>query len=110
MTTDLVESTAEQVDAAASASASAAESWATSSGAARSRLLRGLAKALDSERQPLVDIADRETQLGVTRLNGELDRTVFQLRAFAALVEAGVPLNSLTTRQFPADRRQDTLV
>ncbi|CAJ6494771.1 fatty aldehyde dehydrogenase [Burkholderia pseudomallei] len=95
MTTDLVESTAEQVDAAASASASAAESWATSSGAARSRLLRGLAKALDSERQPLVDIADRETQLGVTRLNGELDRTVFQLRAFAALVEAGVPFEQL---------------
>ncbi|WP_426078267.1 aldehyde dehydrogenase family protein [Janthinobacterium sp. PSPC3-1] len=51
----------------------------------------GLAEALEAERTDLVAIADAETALGPVRLNGELDRTAFQLRRFADLAEAGVP-------------------
>ena len=36
-------------------------------------------------------LADDETGLGPVRLNGELDRTVFQLRRFAKMCEDGVP-------------------
>jgi NADP-dependent aldehyde dehydrogenase len=39
----------------------------------------------------LVPLADAETRLGSLRLNGELDRTTFQLRGFADQVQAGAP-------------------
>ena len=79
----------EQVDAAAHAAAEAFESWGASNGARRASLLRGLADALEAERAELVALADQETGLGAGRLNGELDRTAFQLRRFAELAERG---------------------
>jgi acyl-CoA reductase-like NAD-dependent aldehyde dehydrogenase len=69
--------------------ASAAEGWASSTAAARAALLRGLAAALEGARDTLVPLADAETHLGPARLNGELDRTAFQLCGFADRVEAG---------------------
>ncbi|SDD01425.1 NADP-dependent aldehyde dehydrogenase [Cupriavidus sp. YR651] len=83
------ESTPAQIDAAVTAAATTAPAWATSDGAARARLLRGLADALESAREHLVPLADRETALGLPRLNGELDRTAFQLRGFADVAERG---------------------
>src|SRR5271165_2608861 len=49
-------------------------------------LLRGLAEALEVHRQLLVQRADEETALGRARLDGELSRTIFQLRMFSTLV------------------------
>lgn len=69
------------------AAAAAADPWAASSAATRARLLEGLAAALEGARETLVPLADRECSLGPARLNGELDRTAFQLRAFAARVQ-----------------------
>lgn len=79
------------MDAALAAAEAAAPSWARSGGAERAALLRGLADALAAARETLVPLADDETALGALRLNGELDRTAFQLRAFADLAEAGLP-------------------
>lgn len=79
------------IDTAVAAAAAATDAWAASSAAARATLLRGLAEALEAARETLVPLADRESRLGPVRLNGELDRTAFQLRAFAARVEAGDP-------------------
>ncbi|MEN9844399.1 MAG: hypothetical protein RLZZ612_2228 [Pseudomonadota bacterium] len=74
----------------ATAQASAAfEVWQASDAATRAHLLQGLAAALESERDTLVTTADAETGLGTARLNGELDRTAFQLRRFAQLVTTG---------------------
>lgn len=56
---------------------------------ARAELLRALADRLESHREALVAIADRETSLGPPRLSGEIDRTAFQLRAFADHVADG---------------------
>jgi NADP-dependent aldehyde dehydrogenase len=53
------------------------------------RLLGGLAAALERERESLVALANDETSLGPVRLNGELDRTAFQLRGFADQLDAG---------------------
>ena len=83
--------TPEQIDQAASTAGAAAESWARSGAEARALLLRGLADAMEAERATLVPMADRETSLGAVRLNGELDRTCFQLRGFAHQVLAGAP-------------------
>lgn len=76
------------VNTAVAAAAAANDAWAASAGATRARLLDGLAAALEGAREALVPLADRETSLGPVRLNGELDRTAFQLRAFAQHVDA----------------------
>jgi len=91
----LLASTSAQVDAAASAAAQAFEAWATSTGEARGNLLRGLASALEADREGLVSLADVETGLGPVRLNGELDRTAFQLRRFADIAEKGLAFDRL---------------
>lgn len=57
--------------------------------AGRARLLRSAADALDARRDDLVTLADRETGLGATRLNGELTRTCYQLRLFAEVLDEG---------------------
>jgi acyl-CoA reductase-like NAD-dependent aldehyde dehydrogenase len=56
----------------------------------RSRLLRGLAAALERGAAELIELADAETSLGIARLQGELARTAYQLRGFAERVDAGV--------------------
>ncbi len=87
----LQETTLDQVDAIAAAAGTAFETWSGSNGDARATLLRGLASALEQHRTALVELADRETALGQARLNGELDRTAFQLRRFGDLALQGVP-------------------
>lgn len=82
--------TPEQIDATVRAAADAFADWGASSGAQRAALLRGLGDALEADREGLVALADQETGLGAGRLNGELDRTTFQLRRFADLAERGV--------------------
>src|SRR3712207_9176215 len=55
----------------------------------RATLLRALADALEARRDDVVAVADRETALGPTRLNGELTRTCYQLRLFADVLDEG---------------------
>ncbi|MFG6486868.1 aldehyde dehydrogenase (NADP(+)) [Roseateles sp. BYS78W] len=87
--TTLTDSSPEQIRAACQAAADAAPGWATAPIARRVTLLNALADALQSARDGLVTLADEETHLGTARLNGELDRTAFQLRGFAQQLEAG---------------------
>src|SRR3712207_4074032 len=55
----------------------------------RATLLGALADALEARRDDVVTVADRETALGTTRLNGELTRTCYQLRLFAEVLDEG---------------------
>jgi NADP-dependent aldehyde dehydrogenase len=55
----------------------------------RADLLVALADALEARRDDIVGLADRETALGPTRLNGELTRTAYQLRFFAEVLGEG---------------------
>jgi acyl-CoA reductase-like NAD-dependent aldehyde dehydrogenase len=91
----LTASTQADIDAAATAAAAAFPLWQASSGAQRATLLRALAAGLEAGREALVAIADQETALGPVRLNGELDRTAFQLRRFADIADRGVPFDYL---------------
>lgn len=83
------ESTAAEIDAAVAAAVAAADPFAATSAAQRAALLRSLADAVEAQRDTLVPLADRETALGLPRLNGELDRTAFQLRGFADVLARG---------------------
>ncbi|WP_084361402.1 aldehyde dehydrogenase (NADP(+)) [Herbiconiux solani] len=73
---------------AARASA-AADSFGRTSRAFRAALLRAVADGLESRRDEIVAVADRETAIGETRLNGELTRSVYQARLFADAIEEG---------------------
>ncbi len=101
MNTTLADSPIAQIDALALAAAAAADTWAHAPRAARARLLDGLAGALEAQRETLVPLADAETHLGPARLNGELDRTAFQLREFARLLTDGEPFRALDDPAVP---------
>lgn len=55
----------------------------------RAEMLDAMAQALEERRDDVVGTAERESALGVTRLDGELTRTCFQLRFFAEVVREG---------------------
>ena len=81
--------TPEQLQTAIAQVSEAFDSWQASDGASRAHLLNTLATALEQDREKLVELADTETGLGLPRLNGELDRTAFQLRRFASIAHSG---------------------
>ena len=83
------ESTAQQIDAAVAAAAAAADAFAATPAPVRAGFLRALAEALANNAATLLPVADRETALGLPRLEGELARTAFQLRGFATALEDG---------------------
>lgn len=60
----------------------------------RAGWLEAVAAALEEDAEVLVPLAARETNLGVARLQGELKRTVFQLRLFAAEIRSGEHLDA----------------
>ncbi|MVA77079.1 aldehyde dehydrogenase family protein [Auraticoccus sp. F435] len=55
----------------------------------RAALLEAMADALEGGREQIVATADSETGLGETRLNGELTRTIYQLRFFGSVITEG---------------------
>ncbi|PTL72705.1 aldehyde dehydrogenase (NADP(+)) [Rathayibacter caricis DSM 15933] len=61
----------------------------------RARLLERIADGLEERRPDIVRTADEETALGAGRLNGELTRTVYQLRFFADVVRDGAHLEAI---------------
>src|SRR4051794_32071743 len=70
--------------------------------AGRARLLGALADALEAARDDVVAVADRETALGTTRLDGELTRTAYQLRLFAEVLTEGSYLEATIDHPGPS--------
>ena len=91
----VADSGSSDIDSVVHGAATVADTWAASSGEDRALLLRALAEKLESNRELVVGLADQETHLGLPRLNGELDRTTFQLRRFAYLTQQRVPFAHL---------------
>jgi len=85
----LPETTDAEFEAVLAAADAAFPPWSSMSRAARARAITAAADALDAASDELVPLADRESGLGLPRLTGELARTTFQLRTFAAELEAG---------------------
>lgn len=83
------DTTGDQLEDACSAAAKAALEMRRTTPRQRAGMLEHLAAALEERRTELVALADRETALGLQRLNGELTRTVFQLRFLAEAVTTG---------------------
>ena len=83
------ETTTAEVDALCVAALRAAPALEEMGRDGRACLLRALADALEARRDDVVAVADRESGLGTTRLNGELTRTVYQLQLFAEVLDEG---------------------
>src|SRR5687767_2633545 len=83
------ETTSAEVDRLCAAALAAAPALEGMGRAGRAALLGALADALETRREDVVAVADRETGLGTTRLNGELTRTCYQLRLFGEVIEEG---------------------
>ncbi|SMF81800.1 NADP-dependent aldehyde dehydrogenase [Streptomyces sp. Amel2xC10] len=86
-----MEATAQEVDTVVRAAH--ATRAALADRGVRAAFLRAAAARLEAARELLVEVADAETALGPVRLNGELARTCYQLRAFAGLVDEGAFLD-----------------
>lgn len=86
--------TAEAVDAAARRAHEAYRTGATASPGVRAHWLVAVAGALRDNAVELVELAARQTHLGRQRLEGELQRTAFQLGLFADEVRAGFTLDA----------------
>jgi len=93
------EATADQVDAAVRAAATALPALADRT--ARAAMLRAAAGLLEESADEIVVTADAETALGVPRLTGELARTAFQLRTFADVVDEGAFLDVIIDHPDP---------
>jgi NADP-dependent aldehyde dehydrogenase len=83
------ETTSAEVERLCAAALGAAPALDGMGRAGRAALLRALADGLEARREDVVAVADRETGLGPTRLNGELTRTCYQLRLFGEVLEEG---------------------
>jgi NADP-dependent aldehyde dehydrogenase len=83
----------DEVDATCEVAASVAPLLDEAGPRGRARMLRLMADELDSDGDKIVELADRESALGTTRLRGELARSSFQLRMFAAVLDDGAYLN-----------------
>lgn len=60
----------------------------------RAEWLEAVAVALEDHREELLELAHKETHLPKARLNGEMNRTVFQLRLFAQELVRGENLEA----------------
>jgi NADP-dependent aldehyde dehydrogenase len=59
------------------------------SGNIKANFLEEIAAAIDAKRAILLETAMHETHLGEARLNGEINRTINQIKLFAALLKEG---------------------
>jgi NADP-dependent aldehyde dehydrogenase len=88
------ETTTDEVNALARRAAAAAPDLAGRPLVWRAGMLRAMASELEADATNLVALAHDETALPLPRLEGELRRTVFQLRFFADVVEDGAFLDA----------------
>ncbi|GGH90735.1 aldehyde dehydrogenase (NADP(+)) [Arthrobacter liuii] len=94
-------STVEELDAAVQAAQSAFEQGRLEDPGTRAGWLEAIAAGLEQDAAALVASAVRETHLGAARLEGELKRTVFQLRLFAEEIRLGEHLDATIDHEDP---------
>ncbi len=99
--TDITDSTPDQVEAAVAAAHGAATAWAATPAADRARALTQVADVLDAHGEELIDLAAEESHLPLGRLRGELVRTTFQLRYLGEYVAAGRHLDPIIDHADP---------
>lgn len=88
------QTTAAELDQAVEAAHAAFIKARAATPAVRAEWLESVAAELEAEAAALLEVGHRETHLGNARLEGELRRSVFQLRLFAQEIRAGEHLDA----------------
>ncbi|MFC6102106.1 aldehyde dehydrogenase (NADP(+)) [Olivibacter domesticus] len=70
----------------------------------REDFLRQIAVELANDRERLIETCSRESHLPEARLQGELDRTLFQIQLFADLLKEGSWINAIIDTAIPERR------
>lgn len=91
-----------ELHAAVEAAAAAFDQARPANPDTRARWLEAIAAGLEQDARGQVETAVRETHLGTARLEGELKRTVFQLRLFAAEIRRGEHFDATIDHDDPA--------
>ncbi len=89
------------LDGVLAAAATAATLLRSTSGTTRAGWLRAVAAAVDADRTNLLDIAVSETHLPAAALDGEINRTVFQLEHLAQRAESPTLLDVVVDEADP---------
>ena len=95
------EATPDGIALVAGLAAAAFEPYRQCSGAEKAMLLEAVATGIDAAKEGLVATAMRETHLAQTRLEGEVSRTVNQLKLFASLLRDGSWVNAIIDTALP---------
>lgn len=85
----IAETTSTELNQIIALSQKSLQKWSTQSPSFRANCLHSIANAIQENAEELVKISDLESGLGETRLIGEIDRTVFQIREFANAIQQG---------------------
>jgi NADP-dependent aldehyde dehydrogenase len=85
----MIDTSAAELDGILANATEAAAALRQSLGTERASWLRGVGGALDEARAELLDLAVAESHLARAALDGEVSRTVFQLRHLAEAAESG---------------------
>jgi len=101
----VAETPTDQVAAAVGAAVDAAATVGATSPIDRRDWLYAVADALEATAGDLVELADKETALGATRLSGEVQRSAGQLRFYGDVAADGAYLESRSTRSLTAGLR-----
>ena len=91
----------EGIDLAVAAAEDARLAWTGLTHAERGDVLRALALRMRGQREGLARIASSETSLPLPRLDGEIERTAFQLEHFAEFIEHGEHLGIVIDEAAP---------
>jgi alpha-ketoglutaric semialdehyde dehydrogenase len=89
------EASAENVDQAAKKATAAFKFYKLLMGADRVTFLEAIAVEINSIREDLITEAMQESHLPQARLNGEIDRTINQIKLFANLLKEGSWVNAI---------------
>ena len=90
-----------EIDEAVRAADSARSAWGELSHFDRAAVLRALGTRLRAHRDGLAELALAETSLPLSRLDGEIERTAFQLEHFADMIVRGEHLGILIEDAVP---------
>lgn len=93
MTTEFKDATVEDIDAALQLSWQAFQLYKQKTLKERAQFLYAIAANLDADRADIVHTASGETNLDEARLNGELNRTIFQLKSYGDACAEGTWLD-----------------
>lgn len=83
------EATAAEIDKAVILAAKAFETYRHIDGTSKAFFLESLAEAIAASKETLINVAMQETKLPQPRLDGEVQRTINQIKLFAALLKEG---------------------